>query len=306
VGLLLAAALATLLFAHPGLANDFDEELARVDHALRNNPNRVGRRALDSCLQRRNAAVRLADAGHIVRAERRLKRCRGLLLLSDTVAKVDTGPTIEEIQAQAARELEGALALEPNIANGLEIYRECAACHTPEGWGLANGLVPQIAGQHRNVVIKQLADIRAGNRDAYLMLPYATAASIGGAQGVADVAGYIDTLEIKADNKKGPGTDLELGKQIYDENCASCHGANGEGDNDRFIPRIHAQPYKYLLRQFEWIRDGKRRNANPEMVKQIQGFEEQQTQAVLDYVSRLVPPEEFTAPEGWRNPDFAN
>jgi hypothetical protein len=42
------------------------------------------------------------------------------------------------------------------------------------------------------------------------------------------------------------------------------------------------------------------------MVKQIQGFEEQQTQAVLDYVSRLEPPEELTAPEGWRNPDFAD
>jgi cytochrome c553 len=290
----------------PVLANDFDEELARIDQALRSNPNRVGRRALDSCLSRRNAAVKLANAGYSVRAERRLKRCRGLLLLSDSVEKTDTGPTMEEIQARAARELESALALEPNIKNGLEIYRECAACHMPEGWGLANGLVPQIAGQHRKVVIKQLADIRAGNRDAYLMLPYATAESVGGPQGVADVAGYIDTLEINPRTKKGPGTDLELGKQIYDENCASCHGANGEGDNDRFIPRIHAQPYRYLLRQFEWIRDGKRRNANPEMVKQIQGFEEQQTQAVLDYVSRLEPPEELAAPEGWRNPDFAD
>jgi cytochrome c553 len=238
----LAAAFAALSFVQPGpvLANDFDEELARIDQALRSNPNRVGRRALDSCLSRRNAAVKLANAGYSVRAERRLKRCRGLLLLSDSVEKTDTGPTMEEIQARAARELESALALEPNIKNGLEIYRECAACHMPEGWGLANGLVPQIAGQHRKVVIKQLADIRAGNRDAYLMLPYATAESVGGPQGVADVAGYIDTLEINPRTKKGPGTDLELGKQIYDENCASCHGANGEGDNDRFIPRIHA------------------------------------------------------------------
>jgi hypothetical protein len=26
---------------------------------------------------------------------------------------------------------------------------------------------------------------------------------------------------------------------------------------------------------------------------------------MLDYVSRLEPPEELQAPEGWQNPDFA-
>ena len=98
------------------------------------------------------------------------------------------GPTMEEIQKKAAREVEQALALSPDLENGLEIYRDCAACHKPEGWGLGNGSVPHIAAQHRKVVIKQLADIRAGNRDAHLMLPYASADSIGGAQSVADVA----------------------------------------------------------------------------------------------------------------------
>jgi hypothetical protein len=61
----------------------------------------------------------------------------------------------------------------------------------------------------------------------------------------------------------------------------------------------------HLVRQFEWIRDGKRRNADPDMVAQIEGFEEREVRAVLDYVSRLEPPEEFRAPAGWRNPDFA-
>jgi hypothetical protein len=42
------------------------------------------------------------------------------------------------------------------------------------------------------------------------------------------------------------------------------------------------------------------------MVAQIKGFEEHETHAVLDYVSRLEPPEELQAPEGWHNPDFTN
>ena len=45
------------------------------------------------------------------------------------------------------------MLLTPNVANGLEIYRDCASCHKPEGWGLASGTVPQIAGQHHKVVI---------------------------------------------------------------------------------------------------------------------------------------------------------
>jgi cytochrome c553 len=175
----------------------------------------------------------------------------------------------------------------------------------PEGWGIQSGLVPQLAGQHRTVVIKQLADIRAGNRETVVMAPYATVELIGGAQSVADVAGYIDTLEISTAGGKGPGDQLELGARLYRENCARCHGATGEGSADAFVPRIQAQHFNYLVQQFEWIQEGKRRNANAEMAAQIKGFDEKQMHAVLDYVSRLEPPPELQAPPGWSNPDFA-
>ena len=42
------------------------------------------------------------------------------------------------------------------------------------------------------------------------------------------------------------------------------------------------------------------------MTAQVQGFGEQETRAVLDYVSRLEPPEVLQAPPDWKNPDFAN
>lgn len=306
-----SAIVAALLLgeAGPVLADEFGAELARVDQALRKNPAGVPQATIESCEARRQTAMELYRSGQEVRAKRSLEFCRQVLHIPDKVAKqapaADAHPSMEEIQARATRELERALPLTANIENGLRIYRECAACHTPEGWGLHNGSVPQLAGQHRKVVIKQLADIRAGNRDNVLMVPYSSAESIGGAQAVADVAGYIDTLEISIDNGKGPGEELDLGERVYRENCVRCHGPTGEGDNERFIPRIQAQHYNYLVRQFEWIRDGNRRNANAEMVAQIQGFEDRETHAVLDYVSRLEPPAELQATSGWRNPDFA-
>jgi cytochrome c553 len=136
------------------------------------------------------------------------------------------------------------------------------------------------------------------------MLPYSSVESIGGAQAVADVAGYIDTLEISVENGKGTGKDLARGERLYRENCARCHGPSGAGDDSTFIPRIQAQHYDYLVRQFEWIRDGKRRNADPEMVEQIQGFSDREVRAVMDHVSRLEPPKSFQAPPSWQNPDF--
>ena len=283
----------------------FNDDLKLVDNALRNNPSGALRQSLESCLKQRNHAVVLHEIGMTERARRALQYCfDSLYIRRDTAVRVPAGPSEEELQAMAQAEFDKALTLTPDIDNGRNIYRECAACHEPEGWGLTTGIVPQIAGQHRTVVIKQLADFRAGNRDSILMAPYATVESIGGAQSVADVAEYISTLEISVENGKGPGTDLELGGKLYAEHCAECHGSNGEGSNDDIAPRIQAQHYNYLERQFYWIRDGKRRNVGLKMAF-TKKFSERQLKAVLDYTSRLMPPEELRAPADWKNPDFA-
>lgn len=282
----------------------FNEDLARVDDALRNNPTKALRQTLESCLQQRNHAVVLNDIGMSERAQRALNYCFDSLQISRVASAKVSAPSQQELQAKAKREYEQALTLAPDTANGLTIYRECAACHEPEGWGRTTGSVPQIAGQHRKVIIKQLADLRAGNRESTLMAPYATVEAIGGTQAVADVAAYISTLEINVENGKGAGTDLELGEKVYMESCAQCHGSSGEGDNDGLIPRLQAQHYKYLLRQFRWIRDSKRRNASKEMTALSKDLPEREMKAVLDYSSRLLPPEELRAPAGWKNPDF--
>lgn len=136
------------------------------------------------------------------------------------------------------------------------------------------------------------------------MIPYANVESIGGPQAVADVAEYVSSLEISVENGKGSGSDLDLGENLFREHCAQCHGSNGEGGNDSLAPRIQAQHYKYLLRQFQAIRDGKRRNASKEMIALSQELDERQMEAVLDYSSRLLPAEELRAPPDWKNPDF--
>jgi cytochrome c553 len=299
---LIFAALAILTI--PVIANTFQEDLKQVDAALKNNPSGALRQSLESCLKARNHAVVLDKMGQEERARRALQYCFDSLQISSVDVVKVSAPTQEELQAKSYQEYEKALTLAPDVANGLAIYRECAACHEPEGWGHTTGSVPQIAGQHRKVVIKQLADFRAGNRDSVLMAPYATVESIGGTQALADVAEYISTLEMSVENGKGPGTDLELGESLYRKRCMNCHGENGEGSNDDLTPRIQAQHYKYMLRQFQWMRDGKRRNVSEKMTALSLALDDREISAVLDYSSRLQPAEELRAPEGWKNPDF--
>lgn len=227
--------------------------------------------------------------------------------IAAAVTALISAPTLSAWN-EGGGEQDEALHLTPDIDNGRDVYEVCSACHLPEGWGLQEGTFPQLAGQHRGVLIKQLADIRALNRDNPTMYPFALPESIGDAQAIADVVAYIEQLPMNPDPGRGPwepGTPhFEAGKKLFADNCVKCHGETGMGDKEKFYPRINGQHYNYMLRQFEWIRDGKRRNANPDMVKQIENFTEADEIAVLDYVSRLKPPKEMLAEPGWQNPDF--
>ncbi len=229
-----------------------------------------------------------------------LRRILGVTL---TCLLVMDQPVAEQGINQAAKQVEEAIHLTPDIDNGREVYRVCAVCHMPEGWGIEDGYYPQIAGQHSTVLIKQLADILARNRDTPTMFPFALLENLQ-PQEFADVATYLERLPMTRDNGLGPGTDLEHGKRLYEENCVDCHGSNGEGIATDYMPLIQGQHYNYLVRQFEWIREGKRRNADDEMVEQIQGFTDRDISAIMDYTSRLKPTDGRLAPPSWRNPDF--
>lgn len=205
----------------------------------------------------------------------------------------------------AKDEIQTALSLKANLEHGKKIYKTCALCHSPEGWGNPIGRYPQIAGQHPKVIIKQLADIRAKNRDNPTMYPFSRSTYLKNAQAIADIAAYVSHLPMVPNNALGKGNDLVNGEKLYKDNCTKCHGEQGEGDNDEYFPRIQGQHYAYLLRQLVWIKEGKRRNADEKMTKQIHSFSADDLAAVADYASRLRPSKDLLATDkDWRNPDF--
>ena len=200
--------------------------------------------------------------------------------------------------AQEGEKIE-ALKLKGDKKNGEEAYEICGACHLPSGAGRPDGTFPQLAGQHTTVLIKQMADIRAGLRDNPTMYPFA--ATLTDPQELADVSSYIESLCIPIEHGKYEGPDAAMqiakGKDLYEKQCLECHGKNGEGDKAKFYPVIAGQHYKYLLRQMTEIRDGHRRNANPDMVKVIKPYTNDQLVAISAYQSSLTMPGSMCKPK---------
>ncbi len=191
------------------------------------------------------------------------------------------------------------LKFTPDLENGKRVYEICASCHLPDGWGNRDGTYPQLAGQHENVLVEQILEIRSGERDNPLMYPFVQERTIGGYQNLADVVGYIATLPMTPENNKGPWPNFtkeyNKGKALYEANCVSCHGLSGEGSNQLGYPRLQGQHYAYMMRQAKMVQKGLRK-VDPAMLAVVQHLNQEDLELVINYVSYLPVPDRDLAP----------
>jgi cytochrome c553 len=134
-----------------------------------------------------------------------------------------------------------------------------------------------------------MLDVRNGRRASPKMHPFIEDDAVS-VDDLANIAAYLATLPVPTDNGKGSGRLLELGKHLYDRDCATCHGRKGEGNAAKFYPRVAGQHYNYLVREAKECRDLGRRNSNAEMIKVIRNYVDSDIEAVSDYMSRLSVP----------------
>jgi cytochrome c553 len=189
-----------------------------------------------------------------------------------------------------AAEVAAALALEGDLDRGAHAYESCAVCHGRDGRGRDDGTFPQLAGQHRSVLIKQLVDIREGRRRNPVMAPYAEA--LIDSQELADVASYVRSLPIPASAQGS--VDGDVGGALYLRDCGSCHGAQGEGNAEGFVPMLAGQHEAYLLRQIRAIAAGRRENAHPDMKARVSDYADDELRAVVRYAAGLPAPRAAT------------
>ena len=179
--------------------------------------------------------------------------------------------------------------LEGNINRGQRQFAVCAGCHGADGNGTPQGNVPVIAGQHQRVIIKQLIDYRHSERWDPQMEQVADRHTLKDPQDIADVGGFISSLQRAARQGQGDGANVAHGKSVYLRDCADCHGAEGEGNGVTLVPRLAGQHYRYLLRQLHDTVEERRPNMPPPHRQLFGTMAVEDYTGIADYLSRVVP-----------------
>jgi cytochrome c553 len=193
-------------------------------------------------------------------------------------------------EARAKEELQAVLNSTPDASHGAQLFAICGECHGSRGAGNASGWPPQIAGQHRRVIAKELVDYRAGLRWYDPMERVAGRHVLGSTADVADVAAYVASLPPSPDTTPGPRRGLESGARLYAPRCQWCHGVRGEGSDERFVPRVAGQQYEYLLRQLHDTIEARRPTMRTQHLRVIESCSMEELMGLASYMSRLGRP----------------
>jgi cytochrome c553 len=179
----------------------------------------------------------------------------------------------------------------PSMSDGRRLYAPCVVCHQPNAWGSTDGTIPNLAGQQKRYLEKQLALFRSGARVDTAMQVVTAHESFNNPQNIVALASYLSALEPNPNPVKGSGQHLRVGQELYTHICAACHGVDGRGDPANRAPRIAGQQYPYLTRQIEAAAALHKDLAPPEMTSALRGMPFQEKEALADYITRLASTE---------------
>ena len=171
-----------------------------------------------------------------------------------------------------------------------EFERHCARCHGRGGQGGVSRRIPVLAGQRFGYLVRQLADLSAGERDSGAMHPAVSATEMRDPQTRADVATYLSGTAVPRRTQTGDGRHLGLGEATFRIECASCHGDDARGDDDAVVPSLRNQNYASLLSQMERLTDLHRHNIDENVAQLLHSLKPDEASAVADYLSRLRAP----------------
>ena len=147
---------------------------------------------------------------------------------------------------------------------GKEKSQICQGCHGVDG-NSTDELIPKLAGQYDEYILKQMRNYQAGTRSHELM--NGMAAPLGD-KDLADISAYFADQTIMKGNGSTPN---EIGKKIYLKGnisemvmtCAYCHGNTGKGldPSTAMYPVVGGQHKAYLLKQLIDFRGDDRLNS---------------------------------------------
>jgi cytochrome c553 len=165
----------------------------------------------------------------------------------------------------------------------------CQGCHGMDG-NSTDELIPKLAGQYDEYIIKQLRNYMAGTRSHEIMNGMAAPLSD---KDLADISAYFAEQPMMKGNGATPN---EKGKNLFLKGnlpemvmtCVNCHGAGGKGldPSTAMYPVIGGQHKAYLLKQLIDFREENRVNSpNVIMNKTVRSLSDSDLEALAEYLS---------------------
>jgi cytochrome c553 len=156
----------------------------------------------------------------------------------------------------------------------------CQYCHGKNGISKRDN-IPNLAAQHVEYLIRQFELFDGQDRVDPIMSELA---------GTLSDEERINVALFYSSQPPGPGHrydegDKNIGKKIYHDQCAACHGQEGYG-NDQY-PRIAGQQGRYLVRTLARYRSDEHLRPNSPMQAIAKPLTNEQIKSLAAYISGL-------------------
>ena len=153
----------------------------------------------------------------------------------------------------------------------------CAACHGQNGVPTDPKTIPNILGQEKSYLVKQLHDYRSGDRDDPIMSPIAKGLA---QEDLRKIAAYFAAKSWPAQRAAAATPSPPNGIA----QCQPCHQPNFEGGPP--APRLAGLSYEYLLAAMRSFAADIRTN-NEDMPKFMRALTDSELEAMARYLSAL-------------------
>lgn len=207
------------------------------------------------------------------------------------------------VPAEEQLESETEIAAEIDLDLGEEINEVCAGCHGEFGQGGKKGEYPRLAGLPAEYIAHQVKLFKEEKRKNMPMRPYANDRELPD-EDIPSIAAYLSQIKLtskmpdfnenmsayeklliakKVFNIARVEGDIELGKELYVDDCKLCHGKAGKGKEGSETPPLSGQYTEYMTRQIQHFASGERWHEYAEDL--FEEMEAEEIQAIMAYLS---------------------
>ena len=181
---------------------------------------------------------------------------------------------------------------DPGVSGRVLAVQVCSSCHGVTGES-TSPMFPKLAGQRKEYLVAQLTDFKGHERSDSRGSEYMWGFTHLSSQQVDELADYFSSQSPMRGQAEVADASLARGEAIFRQGipdkgvvqCASCHGAAGEGQGA--YPRLAGQHAHYLQEQIKVFQLTDQRPRGAVMKQVTHELSDADAQAVTRYIAAL-------------------